>query len=228
MQAAVLHAPADLRIEEVPVPEIGPYDVLVRVRAAGICGSDLERIMVTGTYHFPTIPGHEFCGEVDTAGSAVKAYKAGDRVLVVPIIPCGTCEYCAQGYYGQCEHYDYLGSRTDGGFAEYVRVPEGNLIPLPESVSFLEGAAVEPAAVTLHGIIKADIRAGDSVAVLGCGAIGLFAIQFAKILGATRVIAVDVIPGKLESAKKAGADFCINALECDPVEEIRQNGFCWI
>ena len=220
MKAAVLHAPADLRIETVAVPAPGPGEVLVRVRAAGICGSDLERVMVTGTYSFPTIPGHEFSGEIVELGAEVSGFSTGDRVAVAPLIPCRSCDYCQQGFYGQCEHYNFLGSRTDGAFAQYVKVPVESLIPLPDKVDYFEGAAIEPCAVALHGIIRIGIKSGDTVAVLGCGAIGLFALQFAKILGATRVIAVDISPWKLEMAAQAGADECINGAQVDPVAEI--------
>lgn len=223
MEAAVLHAPGDLRVEMVPVPgDLGCEEVLVKVRAAGVCGSDLDRVMKSGTYKFPTIPGHEFCGEIVEVGSGVQDFKQGDRVAVTPMLPCYKCEFCQQGFYGQCDSYNFLGSRTDGGFAQYVKAPIQNLIRMPDSVSFLEGATIEPAAVTLHGMIKVGVNVGDSVAVLGCGAIGLFAIQFAKIMGATRVIAVDIAPDKLTLAKEIGADECVNALEGDPVQAIKE------
>ncbi len=125
MNAAVLHAPADLRYEQVEIPSFNEDEVLVRVRAAGVCGSDLGRVMKTGTYRFPTIPGHEFCGEVAEVGAKVKEFKPGDRVAVAPILPCGECEFCQAGDYGLCDDYNYLGSRTHGGYAEYtVRRPE--------------------------------------------------------------------------------------------------------
>lgn len=221
MKAAVLHAPGDLRVESVAKPaNPGPDEVIVQVKAAGICGSDLDRVMKTGTYSFPTIPGHEFCGVVSEVGAQVENFKINDRVLVTPILPCFKCDYCQQGNYGQCENYNYLGSRTDGGFAEFVKAPARNLIPLPSEISFIEGAAIEPSAVTLHGMIKVGVHSGDQVAVLGCGPIGLFAIQFAKILGATKVIAVDIAPDKLDMALVAGADEVINALNEDPVSRI--------
>lgn len=222
MNAAVLHAPADLRYEQVEVPSYKVDEVLVRVRAAGVCGSDLGRVMKTGTYSFPTIPGHEFCGEVAEVGEGVKDFKVGDRVAVAPILPCGTCEFCETGDYGLCDNYNYLGSRTHGGYAEYTVAPSRNLIRLPDEMSFAEGAMVEPAAVTLHGMMRVGINVGDTVAVLGCGTIGLFAIQFAKIMGATKVIATDVAPDKLELAKLLGADVCINSAAVDAVEKIKQ------
>lgn len=223
MEAAVLYAPGDLRVEKVHTPAaLVTGEVLVKVRAAGICGSDLDRVMKAGTYKFPTIPGHEFCGEIEEVGLNVSKFKKGDRVAVAPIMPCFKCEFCQQGNYGQCDDYNFLGSRTDGGFAQFVNAPVRNLIKIPDGVSFIEGATIEPAAVTLHGIKKVGINAGDSVAVLGCGAIGLFAVQFAKILGATKIIAVDIEPEKLELAKEIGADICINAADGDVVKAIKE------
>lgn len=222
MEAAVLYAPGDLRVENIPVPnDLAAGEVLVKVRAAGVCGSDLDRVMKTGTYKFPTVPGHEFCGEVEAVGVGVLGFKKGDRVAVAPMMPCFKCEFCQRGNYGQCDGYNFLGSRTDGGFAQFVNAPEGNLIKMPDEVSFIEGATIEPAAVTLHGMRKVGIDVGDSVAVLGCGAIGLFAVQFAKILGATKVIAIDIENDKLSIAKEVGADICINALENDVVQKVK-------
>jgi len=220
MEAAVLHAPADLRIEQVSVPTIGAGEALIAVKAVGICGSDLDRVMKTGTYKFPTIPGHEFCGVIEEIGDNAEGFKTGDRVVVTPMMPCFTCEFCQQGYYGQCNSYNFLGSRTDGGFAEYVKAPIMNLIKMPDNVSFAAGATIEPAAVTLHGMMKVGINVGDAVAVLGCGAIGLFAIQLAKIMGATKVIAVDIAEDKLELARLSGADVCVNGLKEDVVQYI--------
>lgn len=220
MKAAVLHAPGDLRVEQVPVPaDLGAEEVLVKVMYCGICGSDLDRVLKTGTYHFPTILGHEFCGEV-AAAPAGSAYKPGDRVVVAPILPCYTCDSCQQGNYGQCDNYSYLGSRTDGGFTEYVRAPQQNLIPYPMDLDMAHGALVEPAAVTLHGVLRAGIRAGDTVAVLGCGPIGLFAVRFAVLLGATRIIATDLEPEKLEKAGLLGATDLVNSGEGDAAEAI--------
>ena len=223
MKAAVLYAPADLRIEDVDIPSISSADdVLINVKSVGICGSDIGRILHTGTYSFPTIPGHEFCGVVEQAGEGVSDFSKGDRVVVAPIMPCGECDSCVQGNYGQCDNYNYLGSRTNGAMAEYVIAPKRNLIRMPDNMSFEEGAAVEPAAVTLHGIRQIKIEAGDSVAVLGCGTIGLFAVQFARIMGATRIFAVDIEEAKLDFASKFGAAHCVDAGKADPVETIKQ------
>ncbi len=223
MKAAVLHAPGKFLVERLPVPtDLEQDEVLVRVKAAGVCGSDLDRVMRTGTYTFPTIPGHEFCGEVARVQAGNSSVGLGDRVAVAPILPCFRCEFCQEGNYGQCIDYSYLGSRTNGGFAEYVKVPVRNLLLLPSRVSFAEGACIEPAAVTLHGLKKAGIEPGDVLAILGSGTLGLFAVQFAKIMGAATVIAVDIFPERLSLAKDLGADYCIDARLGDPVEKIME------
>lgn len=188
MNAYVLHGIGDLRYEDRPVPELQPGWALVKVLAAGICSSDIPRIFTKGTYHFPTIPGHEFCGQVEAVHDEADSGWVGKRVGVYPLIPCKKCPSCQKGRYETCEHYDYLGSRRDGGFAEYVAVPVWNLLELPDAVSDIQGALLEPAAVALHAVKRAEIAAGDSVCVVGTGAIGLLAGQWAKLRGAGRVV----------------------------------------
>lgn len=223
MLAAVLHAPGDLRVEAVPVPKgLAEGEALVKVMAAGICGSDIGRVMTTGTYRFPTIPGHEFSGIVSTVGPGVVNVKAGDRVAVSPLMPCFKCDSCRLGNYSLCDDYDFLGSRTDGGFAQYVRTPARNLVRLPDSVGFDEAATIEPAGVILHGLHKIDLRLGDAVAVIGCGALGYFGVRFAHLSGARPLIAIDVDDAKLALARKAGADICINAADEDVAARIEE------
>ncbi len=221
MKAAVLHAPGDLRCEEVPVPEIDAGEVLVRVMAAGICGSDIGRVMVTGTYRFPTVPGHEFSGRVEKVGSKVRGLSSGDKVAVAPLMPCFRCEWCQAGKFSLCDSYDFLGSRSDGAFAEYVKAPARNVLKVPDDVSYEVAATIEPAAIILHGIHKLNISVGDAVAVVGCGALGYFALQFAKLSGAQPLIAIDVDEDKLELARRVGADICINPSREDAVQAVR-------
>lgn len=222
MKAAVLHAPADLRVEEVPVPDgPGPDEVLVKVAACGICGSDIGRVMVTGTYSFPTIPGHEFAGTVERVGSGVGHLAPGDKVAVAPLMPCFKCESCARGLYSLCDDYDFLGSRTDGAFAQYLKAPARNVLKVPEGVSLEVAATIEPAAIILHGIHKVDLSLGDAVVVVGCGALGYFALAFAKLSGAQPLIAVDVDEEKLDLARKVGADVCINPQKQDALAAIQ-------
>jgi L-iditol 2-dehydrogenase len=221
MKAAVLHAPADLRIEEVAKPQPGPGEVLVKVGAAGICGSDIGRVMVTGTYRFPTIPGHEFAGTIEEVGQGVTHLKPGDRVAVAPLMPCFDCEWCRAGTFSLCDDYDFLGSRSDGAFAEYLRAPARNVLKVPDTVSLEVAATIEPAAIILHGIQKLDLKLGDAVAVVGCGALGFFAVQFAKLSGAQPLIAIDVDDEKLALARKIGADVCINPTREDAVAAVK-------
>lgn len=222
MKAAVLHAPADLRVEDIPVPsELGPDEVLVRVVACGICGSDIGRVMTTGTYSFPTVPGHEFAGIVEKVGAGVHHLAPGDRAAIAPLLPCFDCPECAAGKYSLCDNYSFLGSRTDGAFAEFVKAPARNVMKVPDGVSLEEAATIEPAAIILHGIHKVDLSLGDAVAVIGCGALGYFALQFAKLSGAQPLIAVDVDEDKLELAREVGADICINPMNEDAEAAIR-------
>jgi L-iditol 2-dehydrogenase len=223
MRAANLYAPGDLRVEQVPIPEPGRNEVLLKVKACGVCGSDISRIMDIGTYRYPTIPGHEFSGEVVAWGLGVEKAKMPEKLTVVPLIPCQSCSYCKIGDHHLCEQYSYLGSRRDGAFAEFVIVPAMNVVPLPENVDFDLGAMTDPAAVALHAVRHLNIRPGDRVAAFGVGAIGAFALQWAKIVGAGETIGVDVVPERLGVASLLGADFCINGDVEDPVEVIRDH-----
>jgi L-iditol 2-dehydrogenase len=222
MKAANLYEPGDIRCEEVPVPQTGRGEVLVKVKTCGVCGSDISRVMQTGTYRFPTIPGHEFAGEVVSGGSGTERIAPGLRVTVVPLIPCRNCSYCANGKYHLCDDYDYLGSRSNGAFAEFVKVPVVNLLPLPDGVDFELGAMTDPAAIALHAVRKLNIHPGDRVAIFGVGPIGAFALQWAKLLGASSTIAVDIFSEKLQVARNCGADICIDGRNQDPVEIIQE------
>ncbi len=204
MKAAVLHAPNDLRYEEVRMPEPGERDVLVKVTACGVCGSDIPRVLTQGTYHFPTIPGHEFGGIVTELGKNARKDLLGKKVAVIPLIPCRTCKMCETGRFAQCESYDFLGSRSDGGFAEYVKVPEDNLVIVPEEVEDDAVAFLEPISVALHVVQNCELKYGSTVAVYGLGAIGIFIAQWAKAFGAKRVFAIDLDEKKVEIAKELG------------------------
>lgn len=218
MKAAVLHAIGDLRIEDIATPTPGPGEVLVRVKSCGICGSDVPRVFSKGTYHFPTVCGHEFAGTVASASDLA----VGTPVTVFPLLWCGKCTECERGAYARCEDYGYLGSRSDGGFAEYVVAPRRNLLPLPAGVSLEEGAMTEPAAVALHAIKRANLQAGESVAVLGAGPIGLMVAQWARAMGAARVIVCDIAPASLALARELGFDLTVDSKSCDPVTRIAE------
>lgn len=224
MKAAVLHAPGLIKCEEVPIPRLGKGEVLIRVKAAGVCGSDIRRVMVTGTYHFPTVPGHEFSGEVVEVVGETTNVRPGDRVVVIPLIPCGRCAFCQVGDYALCDDYDYLGSRTNGGFAEYVKAPVRNVVPIPDGVDYESAAATEPAAVALHGLRQVGMEPGDTVAVLGAGPVGILVAQWARAFGAKEIYLVDTIREKLELAEQLGfpPGNCIDAHKTDPVQAVRE------
>lgn len=183
MKAWVLHGVGDLRYEDTAMPLLKPEEVLVEVHACGICGSDIPRIYQTGTYYFPLIPGHEFSGVVKGIGREANSYFLGKRVGVFPLIPCMECGQCKRQHYEMCEHYSYLGSRTDGGFAEYVAVPQWNLVELPDNVSFEQAAMLEPMAVAVHAMRSAfaghrELVKQTSIAICGLGTIGVLLTAF--------------------------------------------------
>ena len=188
MKVYNLHAVNKLQYEDIPIPQIPPGWALVQVYTVGICSSDIPRIFSKGTYHFPTIPGHEFSGIVTAVGTETDNKWLQKRVSVFPLIPCQNCQPCSQKKYEMCEHYDYIGSRRDGAYAEYVAVPVWNLIELPSELSLQEAALLEPLAVSLHAAKKACIQKGDRVAIIGTGMIGFAAAQWCKILGASHVV----------------------------------------
>ncbi|MEG0378809.1 MAG: alcohol dehydrogenase catalytic domain-containing protein, partial [Eubacterium sp.] len=192
MKAVRMYKPGDLRVEDVPKPEMMADEAMVKVRAVGLCGSDIPRALVYGAHVSPITIGHEFAGEIEAVGADVKNFKPGDRVVVPPLIPCGKCEWCEKGIYSLCEDYDYYGSRRDGALAEYVSVKESNLLKVPEGVSFEDAATLDPCANAYHGLMRGNFEKGDSVCIVGTGPIGLFAAQYAKLSGASKVIAVDV------------------------------------
>ncbi len=182
MKAQVLHDIGKIQYEDAPLPELSTGQVLVKVKAAGICGSDIPRIYETGAHCHPIIPGHEFSGEVAEIGPEVEASLLGKRVGVFPLIPCGKCGPCRDKKYEMCRSYNYLGSRSDGGFAEYVAVPKWNLIELPDSVTYEQSAMLEPMAVAAHAMRRTleldKISRDKSVAVCGLGTIGLLLTMF--------------------------------------------------
>ena len=190
MKAYNLHAVNDLRYEEVPMPECDGCWAIVEVKAAGICSSDVPRVFSKGTYHFPTIPGHEFAGVVHSVTDSKNANLVGRHVGVFPLIPCRQCSSCQHKQYEMCEHYDYIGSRRNGAFAEYVAVPIWNLIGIPSEMPFEIAAMLEPFSVALHAVKLGDVKKEDRVAIIGTGMIGVAAGQWAKKMGAKEVVVI--------------------------------------
>lgn len=222
MKAGVLYGPEDMRFEEIPIPAVSDGDVLIKVRAVGICGSDIPRVLGQAAHYYPIVLGHEFSGEIVDTGKDVKSLRTGDHVAGVPLLPCFKCEDCIHGWYAQCRHYSFIGSRIQGAFAEFVAVPEKNAVKIGTTISFEQGAFFEPSTVALHGLFCADYRGGEDVAVLGGGNIGIFAVQWARIFGAKRVFVFDIDADRLALASEFGADFCIDTKKPDFLENVME------
>ncbi|MHB1006503.1 MAG: zinc-dependent dehydrogenase [Chloroflexota bacterium] len=226
MPAAVFYAPQDLRLQEVDVPAIGPGEALVRVRAAGICGTDV-RIMKGGKkVAAPIIIGHELAGEVAAVGDGVSEVKVGDRVTVEPVIPCGKCALCLKGRRNICLTRPTIGYEYDGAFANYVRVPAtavqaGNIVKLPDSMSFEEAAIAEPLAACVNGNDRTQIQLGDTVLILGAGPIGLVHLQLSRAAGATHVFVSEPNAGRRMTALDFGADEVIDPMAEDVVAKTK-------
>jgi L-iditol 2-dehydrogenase len=217
MKVAMYYNNNDVRIEEMPIPKINDNELLVKVQASGICGSD-----VMEWYRLKTAPrvlGHEITGDIVEIGKNVKKYKVGDRVFISHHVPCNNCNYCNNDQHTLC---DTLHSTNfyPGGFAEYLKVPEINVdrgtFVLPKEISYEEGAFIEPLACVVRGFRIAEMKAEQSILILGSGIAGLLQIQLAKAMGARKIIATDITEHRLKIAKKMGADVTINAKENVP------------
>lgn len=207
MQALNLYGKQDVRYESVPMLQIEREDdVIIRVKTAGVCGSDISRFGKIGSYNPGLTWGHEFAGVVEAVGKSVTTVKPGDRVVACPCFPCFACEHCGQAQYAKCLDLRVLGGHRKGAFAEYVSVPAANVVPIPDDLGFDAASFVEPSAVVVHGLDQVIIKAGSSVAVVGCGTIGQLAVQWTRIYGAGKVYALDTDSKKLAVATQAGAD----------------------
>lgn len=211
MKAYVLHQVNRLKYEDIALPECPSGWAIVKVRAAGICSSDIARVFIKGTYHFPTIPGHEFSGEVYAVGSSDDSEWIGRKVGVFPLIPCRECSQCTEKHYEMCANYDYIGSRRDGGFAEYVAVPIWNLISLPDNISFTSAAMLEPLSVALHAIKMGGIQTGWRVGIIGTGMIGIAAGMWAKKMKAQKVTIIGRGEDKRDLVERCGLNYVIKA-----------------
>jgi len=214
-----------LKIDLIPIPQLEPGDVLVNVKACGICGSDIHIVYegVTPTAYSPITLGHEPSGVITALGSEVEGWKVGDRVTLNPFITCGKCINCLSGNSQICISRKVIGIHKEGGLAEFLKIPAKNLVCLPENVPFEQGGiAVDAVATPFHAITKRGVlQVGEKVAVFGCGGLGIHGIQIAKVCGASLVIAVDAIDSALERAKKVGADEVINPRKESPVQKIK-------
>lgn len=216
MKALVHTAANKFEIQDVPKPVPGPKDVLLRVKACGICGSDVHGMTGhTGRRQPPIIMGHEATGQIVEIGREITKYKVGDRITFDSTVYCNQCHYCLQGRINLCSNRMVLGVSTGeyrrhGAMAEYLTVPEHIIFKLPDTVSYHQGALIEPLSISLHGVNRGKLKINDKVVVLGCGIIGLMAIQCAKLAGCGTLVAVDMNEARLDMAKKVGADIVVN------------------
>jgi 2-desacetyl-2-hydroxyethyl bacteriochlorophyllide A dehydrogenase len=210
-----------LEMQEIPIPALGSRDILVKVKAAGICHSDAHyRAGKSPVYPLPMTLGHEVAGIVEETGSEVRTVKEGDRVVLHYLVTCGTCSSCILGNEQFCAKGLMIGHYTDGGYAEYISVPARNAVILPEEIPYEPGATLMCASATsFHALHKSRLKPTESVAVFGIGGLGVSAIQLAKIMGAMDVMAVDINPDKLCLAERYGA-VPINASQVDPISAI--------
>ena len=219
MKAAVVTANEEVRYMEVEEPSAGPGMVKIRVAASGICGSDIPRVLHHGVHFYPIVLGHEFSGDVAEVGEGVTKVKVGDRVTGAPLLPCMKCDDCQNGNYSLCRHYSFIGSRQQGSNADYVVIPEQNVIPYDPSISYEQGAMFEPSTVALHGLLQNDYRGGGTVAVLGGGTVGMFTMQWARIFGAAKAVVFDISPRRLALARRLGAEAVVDTTKENFMEE---------
>ncbi len=217
MRVAKYYGKDDIRLEEMPVPEVGPGELLVKIKASGICGSDVMHWYRAG--RGPVVLGHEISGEIAAVGAGVEKYKVGDRVSASHHVPCNTCHYCLNGHHTVCDTL----RRTNfypGGFAEYVKLPPINVdrgvYLVPDEIAFEEATFIEPLACVYRGQRTAGVKTGLSVLVLGSGISGILHLQLARALGASVVVATDITPYRLDRAKRFGADETIYGREDVP------------
>ncbi|HYI96970.1 MAG TPA: galactitol-1-phosphate 5-dehydrogenase [Bryobacteraceae bacterium] len=232
MKALLLTKYMELEVADLPNPEIGPHDVLVRVRSCGICGSDVHGLDgSTGRRIPPLVMGHEAAGVIAEVGRNVTEWKEGDRVTFDSTVSCGRCAFCRRGNINLCNNRQVLGVscgdyRRNGAFAEYVSVPENILYRLPEGLSFDHAAMIEAVSIGVHAVNLTPHELGDTAVVVGAGMIGQLTIQAAKVAGFSKVYAVDIDDAKLERAKNLGADEAFNSKSSNVASEIaaRTNG----
>lgn len=226
MRAAVVYKAQDMRFEERPDPEPRAGEVVVRIAKVGVCGSDVHYYFAGGLgvhkVKEPIILGHECAGEVVEAGQGVERLKVGDRVVIEPGVPCGKCSFCREGKYNICQSMRFMATPpVDGAFCHYVAWPEAYCYPMPEGMTYAEAAMIEPLAVGVFAVDLGEMKSGYSVVILGAAAIGLFTLQCARLAGAGKTVVTDVLPERLEQAKRFGADGVVNAAEEDVPQRVK-------
>jgi L-iditol 2-dehydrogenase len=221
VRAAVLEDRQVLNVRQVPDPAPGQGEVLFEVRASAVCGSDIHRY-VRGHRTYPIILGHEAAGVIRSVGEHVDPELVGRRAALIPLVPCHVCEQCRAGRFSACVVYSFVGSRRDGAFAELVALPARNVLPVPDALAFESAALIEPATVARHMLDLGRFVPGGSAVVLGAGSIGLMLVQWLRVLGASLIVATDVVPGNLEVARAVGASITLDATREDVPGELRR------
>ncbi|MCS7186195.1 MAG: zinc-dependent alcohol dehydrogenase family protein [Armatimonadetes bacterium] len=225
MRAVVVEGRQSWKVTETPDPKPEDSEVVIAVKACGVCGTDLHIFDGDFPANFPLIPGHEFAGEVVEVGKSVKSVKVGDFVAVHPNVPCGLCDFCKEGNEHLCENLRAYGVHTHGGFAQFAAVKETN-VHKADGLTPTQAAWAEPLSCCLHGLNKVSVKSGERALVLGCGPIGLLFVQLLLIHGASEVIAVDISEHRLEMAKKFGASVVLSPEELDRnSSEVAPQGF---
>lgn len=231
MKSAVFYGKHDLRVEDSPMPKVGPEDVLIQVKACGVCGTDVhiyEGDKGAADVTPPTILGHEFSGIVTGVGSNVTNCKPGDRVCIDPNCYCGKCDFCRNGIAHFCTDMIGYGTTVNGGFAEYCSVNQRQVYKLGDHTTFEQGAMTEPVACCLHGIDMCNIQPGSTVVVIGGGMIGLLMLQLARLAGAARTALLEPVESKRMVAKQLGADICIDPIHEDAKAALAAAGMTWV
>ena len=221
MKAAVLENKGVLSYGDVPTPTPRPGHVLLQMRAASICGSDISRF-AKGHRMYPLILGHEIAGIITAVGEGVSDGLIGKHAAIIPLVPCFECEECQRGYYSACHRYSFIGSRQSGGFADYVEIPERNALIVPDDMPFEAAALIEPSTVARHILDLGEFQAGQSAIVLGGGSIGLMVVQWLRILKASLIICTDVSEENLAIARTVGAHVTLNPKDVDVVAEVKK------
>ena len=222
----VAEGPGNFEVKEMPVPSLGDGDVLVQIKATGVCGTDV--LIYEWAYRGrspvrpPLVLGHEGAGVIAEVGKNVKGLEVGDRVATEAIVGCGSCYYCRQGRFNHCPQWDHIGVTFNGTFAEYVKVPASIIHRLPENVSLEEGALIEPLSIAVNALDHAKVSLGDNVAILGPGTLGLLLVQAVRSSGASKIVALGLAEDqfRLEKAKELGADVTLSVNQGDPIKEV--------
>ncbi|WP_119070160.1 galactitol-1-phosphate 5-dehydrogenase [Aggregatilinea lenta] len=221
MKAAILENKGVMTYQDAPMPEPGPGHVLMQVKAASICGSDIKRF-AEGHRMYPLILGHEVAGIISAVGEDVDPGLVGQHAAIIPVVPCFECEECERGYYSACHSYSFIGSRQAGGFADYVEIPARNALIVPDDLPFEKAALIEPSTVARHMLDLGNFQPGQSAVVFGAGSIGLMTVQWLRILGASLIVCTDISDANLETARKLGAHVTLNPKSVDVPGEIRK------